>query len=81
MRTFVSAGRFFAPRGDFRWRERIMQPHEGTSGLPGMTPHSATPHHHGVRPIDSSYRLVVRTVLWVIAGLVLLGLVIWWALT
>ena len=43
--------------------------------------------HHGFEPhrrtaaIDTSYRLVVRTVLWVIAGLVSLAFAIGWALT
>lgn len=35
-------------------------------------------HAHGVGPIDSSYHLVVRTVLWIIAGLVFLGFAVWW---
>ena len=39
------------------------------------------PAHHHVAPIDTSYRIVVRTVLWAIAGLVFLGFAIWWALT
>lgn len=39
------------------------------------------PVHHHVAPFDLSYRIVVRTVLWAIAGLVFLGLAIWWALT
>lgn len=38
-------------------------------------------HHHEGHPIDDSYRIVVRTVLWLIAGLVFLGFAIWWALT
>jgi hypothetical protein len=32
-------------------------------------------------PIDRSYDLVVRTVLWVVAGLVFLGFAIRWILT
>lgn len=43
--------------------------------------HHKPEHHREIKPIDSSYRLVVRTVLWVIAGLVFVGFVIWWALT
>jgi hypothetical protein len=37
--------------------------------------------HHERRPIDLSYRVVVRSILWVIAGAVFVGLVIWWILT
>ncbi len=37
------------------------------------------PHH--VHPIDPGYRLIVRIVLWLIAGAVLIGLCIWWAST
>ena len=52
-------------------------------------PHHAKPvghghpayHPHHVEPIDPGYRLVVRTVLWVIAGTVLVGLFIWWVKT
>lgn len=47
----------------------------------GHSPHGPLEHPHGPRPIDSSYRLVVRTVLWIIAGFVLLGFVLWWSLT
>jgi hypothetical protein len=43
----------------------------------GLPPYQ--PHH--VKPIDPSYQIVVRTVLWVIAGAVLVGLIIWWAMT
>ena len=38
-------------------------------------------HHHEPRPIDNGYRLVVRTVLWVIVGAVILGFALWWFLT
>jgi len=44
--------------------------------------HSDLPEQHPIRrPIDHSYRLVVRTVLWVIAGAVLVGIVLWLYLT
>ncbi len=42
--------------------------------------HSAHGHHH-VQPIDPGYRLVARIALWVIAGAVLIGLCVWWAIT
>ena len=38
-------------------------------------------HPHHVKPIDPGYRLSIRTLLWVIAGAVLLGLCIWWVST
>ena len=38
-------------------------------------------HHHHVPSFDPGYRIVVRTVLWAIAGLVFLGFAIWWVLT
>ena len=41
--------------------------------------HGAAPHH--VRPIDRGFRVIVRTILWVIAGAVLIGLCVWWTLT
>ncbi len=44
-------------------------------------PHHSPDHPHAIKPIDEGYRLVVRTILWVIAGLVLLGFGIWWILT
>jgi hypothetical protein len=34
-----------------------------------------------VRPIDQGYRLVVRTILWIIAGAVFIGFALWWFLT
>jgi hypothetical protein len=36
-------------------------------------------HDHHDREVEA--RLVVRTVLWVIAGVVVVSLVVWWALT
>jgi hypothetical protein len=44
-------------------------------------PHHPPENRHGIGPVDRDYRLVVRTVLWVIAGLVFLGFAIWWVLT
>jgi hypothetical protein len=41
----------------------------------------AVEHHYVPAPIDFSYRIVVRTVLWVIAGVVFVGFAIWWVLT
>ncbi len=38
-------------------------------------------HHHEPRPIDDSYRIVVRTILWVIAGALVVGIALWWFLT
>jgi hypothetical protein len=38
-------------------------------------------HHHEREPLDLSYRLVIRTVLWVIAAAVLVGLMVWWVRT
>jgi hypothetical protein len=56
-----------------------MQRRVSHSNSPG---HDYSPeHHHTPMPIDSSYRLVVRTVLWLIVGAVLLGFVLWWYLT
>jgi hypothetical protein len=59
----------------------------GTREDPGGIPH--VPHvprplpepRHEYQPIDRDFRLVVRTVLWVIVGLVLVAFVIWWGLT
>ncbi len=52
----------------------------GSHDEAGSHPGHAAHHPHGVGPIDESYRLVVRTILWVIAGLVSLGFAIWWGL-
>lgn len=38
-------------------------------------------HHVVSEPIDLSYRIVVRTALWVIAGAVFVGFALWWVLT
>jgi hypothetical protein len=54
-----------------------MESHDGMGANPG---HAAR-HPHEFKPIDESYRLVVRTILWVIAGAVLLGFMIWWGST
>jgi hypothetical protein len=64
-----------------------MEPDNGTGEDPGGIPH--VPHfphplsgpRHEYQPIDSDFRLVVRTVLWVIVGLVLVAFVVWWSLT
>jgi hypothetical protein len=59
----------------------------GTDEDPGGIPHVPhTPHplpepRHEYQPIDRDFRLVVRTVLWVIVGLVVVAFVIWWSLT
>jgi len=53
----------------------------GTAMHPGHGPHHSPEHSHGTKPIDPGYRLVVRTILWITAGLVLLAFVIWWTLT
>ena len=38
-------------------------------------------HHYVSAPVDFSYRIVVRTVLWLIVGALFLGFAIWWVLT
>lgn len=48
---------------------------------PEQPPHPPPPHRHEYHPVDLGYRLVVRTVLWVIAGAVLIALCLWWFLT
>jgi hypothetical protein len=58
-----------------------MEPLNETSVHPEHTPHHPPGHRHGIAPVDTSYLLVVRTVLWVIAGLVFLGFAIWWIVT
>ena len=58
-----------------------MHGHDASTGNPGHPSHGAPRHHHEFRPIDNSYRIAVRATLWVIAGLVFVGFVIWWALT
>jgi hypothetical protein len=64
-----------------------MEDHDGTNEDPGSiphvphTPHPPPEHRHEFPPISQDYNLVVRTVLWVIVGLVVVGLVIWWSLT
>lgn len=58
-----------------------MESRNGTSVHPDHRPHYLPEHRHVVKPVDRSIRLVVRTVLWVIAGLVFLGLAIWSTLT
>jgi hypothetical protein len=52
-------------------------PHHG----PGHVPRHVPGQRHPARPIDLSYRLVGRTVLWLIAGMVFLGFALWWILT
>ena len=48
----------------------------------GSHSHAHVPaHKHAPHPVDSSYRMVVRTVLWVIMGAAFLGLTLWWFLT
>jgi hypothetical protein len=39
------------------------------------------PHKHERKPADLSYRVVIRAVLWVIAGAMFLGFAIWWIVT
>jgi hypothetical protein len=48
---------------------------------PQADPHSSLIHHHVAEPVDFSYRIAVRTVLWVIVGAVFVGFMIWWVLT
>jgi hypothetical protein len=64
-----------------------MEADHGTDEDPGRIPHvphvprAPAEHPHEYQPIERDYRLVVRTVLWVIVALVLAGFVIWWRLT
>jgi hypothetical protein len=57
--------------------EAPKQPYRVKPFEPGL--HST--HSHHVQPLDPGYRLVVRIVLWLIAGAVLVGFCIWWMLT
>jgi hypothetical protein len=44
--------------------------------------HAGPPEHpHARKPIDQGYRLVVRTVLWVIMGAVFIAFALWWFMT
>ncbi len=44
--------------------------------------HPGSPEHpHEHKPIEPGYRLIVRTILWVIAGSVFIGFAIWWIMT
>ena len=58
-----------------------MESHEGTAAHSGHAHDHSPEHGHRIKPIDRTYRLIVRTVLWVIAGLVFLGFAIWWIVT
>lgn len=58
-----------------------MESGDGTIANPEYAAHHPPRQRGVVGPIDNSYRLIVRTVLWVIAGLVFLGFAIWWSLT
>lgn len=58
-----------------------MEHRNGTSGHPRPISQHPPEHRQIVKPVDRNFRLVVRTILWVIAGLVFLGFAIWWSLT
>jgi hypothetical protein len=58
-----------------------MESHDAMGAHPQHASYHPPEHHHEFGPVDTSYNLVVRTVLWVIAGLVFLGFAIWWVLT
>jgi hypothetical protein len=58
-----------------------MESHDGAGVPPEHASQHAPEHRDGIKPIDSDYRLVVRTTLWIIVGLVFLGFAIWWSLT
>jgi hypothetical protein len=58
-----------------------MESRNSISVHPEYAPHHPPEHRPGIKPLDRNHLLVVRTVLWVIAGLVFLGFAIWWALT
>jgi hypothetical protein len=47
----------------------------------GQTVQQARAHVHEWQPIDQSYNLVVRTVLWIIVGAVFVGFMLWWVMT
>lgn len=50
--------------------------------MPSHKPdHSSHEHEHKPFHVDQSYHLVVRSVLWVIAGSVLVAFCLWWFLT
>lgn len=48
---------------------------------PTTEPDGLPEHHHDATPIDFTYRVDVRIVLWAIVGLVFLALATWWVLT
>jgi hypothetical protein len=50
-----------------------MEPASAHSNLSG--------HKHAWKPIDQSYRIVVRAVLWAIIGAVFMGFAVWWVST
>jgi hypothetical protein len=58
-----------------------MEYRNGTSVHPEQRPHHPPEHRHVVKPVDKDFRMVVRTVLRVIAGLVFLEFAIRWTLT
>lgn len=58
-----------------------MDSRNGTVMHPEHAAHHPSEHRHQIQPIDRGYRLVVRTILWIIAGLVFVGFVLWWSLT
>ena len=58
-----------------------MESRDATPAPPEHARHHTPEHRHRARPIDRNSLLVVRTVLWVIAGLVFLAFAIWWGLT
>ena len=58
-----------------------MESHDAMGVHPRHASHQLPERRHEIGPVDRDYRVVVRTVLWVIAGLVFLGFGIWWVLT
>src|SRR5262245_33059879 len=58
-----------------------MESHDAMGVHPRHASHHPPERRHAIGPVDRDYRVVVRTVLWVIAGLVFLGFGIWWVLT
>ena len=49
--------------------------------ISGPIHHGSPEHHHAHKPIEPGYRLIVRTILWLIAGAVFIGFAIWWIMT
>jgi hypothetical protein len=59
------------------WRQ-----YKGDKAMVSRRAHSdSAGHHHERKPLELGYRLVVRTILWVIVGAVFVGVAFWWFTT